>query len=137
MLVRRFSVLAALLFLVSCSGSPASPSAVTTSPPAASGGSSGTGTTTSTTPLSYVQDIAPILNSDCTRCHSGSRPDGGVLLTSYPNVLRYVQPGSASSLLVRVTQPGGLMYSNLTGDRATKAARIRAWVVDNSAIETR
>ena len=51
---------------------------------------------------------------------SGSRPKGGVTLTTYAGVLGVVSIGSASSKLIQVTQPGGLMYSMLTGDRTTK-----------------
>ena len=35
--------------------------------------------------------------------------------------------GSDTSLLVRVTQPGGLMYNNLSGDRRAKAGIIYDW----------
>jgi hypothetical protein len=121
-------------------GSPSSPTPVSTS--ASSTTTSGTGTSTDTPPattvtVAYVQDIKPILTSDCTRCHSGSRPDAGVDLSTYSSVMRYVQAGNANSLLVRVTQSGGLMYSNLSGDRAGKSSLIRQWVVNNNAAESR
>ena len=108
-----------------------------------SGCSGGTPTSASdiavslTGPLAYVQDVKPVLDANCTRCHSGSRPDGNVTLTSYAGVMRVVQPGNANSLLVRVTQNGGSMYGNFSGDRASKSALIRAWVVDYGAAETR
>jgi hypothetical protein len=47
-----------------------------------------------------------------------------------------VRAGSASSPLVFVTQPGGVMYSFLSGDRAGKAAMIKTWVL-NGAPQTR
>ena len=81
------------------------------------------------TSVAYVQDIKPILDADCARCHSG--------LSTYSGVMRYVQPGNAGSLLVVVTQPGGAMYPNLRGDAAGKSALIRRWVVENGALETR
>lgn len=134
-------VLVCLAFSVACGGgSPSSPTSVT-STTSSSGTSAGSGTSTGTTPstitVAYTQDIKPILASDCTRCHSGSRPDGGVDLTTYANVLRYAPAGNANALLVRVTQSGGVMYSNLTGDRAGKASLIRQWVVNSGSAESR
>jgi hypothetical protein len=79
--------------------------------------------------IAYVQDIKPILEADCLRCHGN--------LASYGGVMAFVTPGSASSLLVRVTQPGGSMNSRLSGDRTRKADLIRRWVVDNGAAQSR
>lgn len=79
--------------------------------------------------VAYVQDIKPILEADCLRCHGN--------LASYGAVMAFVTPGSASSLLVRVTQPGGSMNGRFSGDRAGKADLIRRWVVDNAAAESR
>lgn len=79
--------------------------------------------------IAYVQDIKPILAADCLRCHGN--------LASYGAVMAFVTPGSPSSLLVRVTQPGGSMNGRLSGDRAGKADLIRRWVVDNAAAESR
>ena len=81
------------------------------------------------TSVAYVQDIKPILDADCARCHSS--------FSTYSGAMRYVQPGNADSPLVVVTQPGGAMYGNLRGDAAGKSALIRRWVVENGALETR
>ena len=43
-----------------------------------------------------------------------------------------VKAGSASSALVIVTQPGGVMHGFLSGDRAGKAALIRTWVLNGA-----
>jgi hypothetical protein len=53
-------------------------------------------------------------------------------MTTYSGVMAAVRAGSASSALVIVTQPGGSMYSFLSGDRAGKAALIRTWVVNGA-----
>jgi hypothetical protein len=112
-------------------GSPVSPSTTTT-------GGGGTTTLPSPTgPLSYNQDMKPIFDSDCVPCHNNSFAAGRYSMSSYSAVLRDVVPGSASSRLVTTTQPGGSMYPYFTSDRATKAALVRAWVVDNKAAQTR
>lgn len=79
--------------------------------------------------VAYLQDIKPILDADCLRCHGN--------LGSYRGVMAFVTPGSASSLLVRVTQPGGIMNGHLSGDAGGKAELIRRWVVENGAAESR
>jgi hypothetical protein len=94
-------------------------------------------TSPTTTALAYVQDMAPIFSSDCTVCHSGSRPSAGYSMTSYAAVMRDVTPGSASSPLVTTTQPNGSMYRYFTGNRSSKADMVKRWVVDNNAAQTR
>jgi predicted CXXCH cytochrome family protein len=81
--------------------------------------------------------MKPIFDGDCVSCHNNSFAAGRYSMSTYAAVLRDVVPGSASSRLVVWTQPGGTMYRYFTGDRATKAALVRAWVVDNKAAQTR
>lgn len=88
---------------------------------------------TNATSLTYTTDIAPILASDCTLCHNSSNQNGGVNLTTYAGVLRTVTPGNANSVLIQVTRPGGLMYSNFRSTPAEKSATIRRWIVDFNA----
>jgi len=89
----------------------------------------GTPTTPAPAGLTYTKDIQPIMSADCVRCHGPSRRDAGYGMSSYAGVMRAVTAGSASSMLVRVTQSNGIMYSQLSGSRATKATTIRDWVV--------
>jgi hypothetical protein len=81
--------------------------------------------------------MQPIFNNDCVPCHSGRRPDGNYGMETYAQVMTRVSPGSASSRLVTTTQSNGSMYRYFTGDRATKSALVRRWVVDNRAAQTR
>lgn len=85
------------------------------------------------TSLTFTADVQPILTNDCVRCHGGARAQNGYDFTSYAGVMRAVTVGSASSLLVRVTQPAGLMYQEFRGSAAAKAETIRRWVVDFKA----
>jgi len=119
------------------SSTPSSPSPAASTPPPTSTTPPPTGGGTSTVTVSFNQDVSPILQADCARCHSGSRPDGNFSVTSYANVMRMVTPGSANSTLVRVTRSGGSMFGNWSGNAAAKAETVRAWVVDNQAAESR
>lgn len=98
-----------------------------------------TTTVSSGTGLAYVQDVKPILDADCLRCHSTSSPAAGISVSTYAEVMRMVVAGSASSQLVTSTQasPRGSMNRYLTGDTTTKAASIRSWVVDYRGAQTR
>jgi len=91
----------------------------------------GTGVTTYT----YTADVASILNSDCAACHNASQHESGVNLTTYTGVLQVVTPGSDQSPLVRVVQPAGPMYGNLTGNRNAKVQIIYDWVVSSRAAQ--
>jgi hypothetical protein len=141
------TVLVALGLTAACSNGvplgPSTASTVTSSPtpsPAPSPTPSPTpttptnpGTTTTTTAtVAYTPDLQPIFNSDCVPCHGGRQVAARYSMTTYAGVMVAVTPRSASSALVIVTQPGGLMYPFLSGDRASKAAMIRTWVVNGA-----
>jgi hypothetical protein len=79
--------------------------------------------------VAYTQDIKPILDANCIRCHSA--------MTSYSGVMRYVVPGSASSPIVVMTSPSGAMYGHLGSNAAAKSDLIRRWVVDDKAAQSR
>src|SRR6187399_1610378 len=102
-----------------CGGtSPTSPSEVPTTTQTTTGTGSGT---ISAVSLAYVNDIKPILDSDCVSCHGPRIHENNVDLSTYAGVLRVAQAGSANSLLVRETRSNGGMYVNLTGNRASKS----------------
>jgi hypothetical protein len=79
--------------------------------------------------VSFNQDIKPIMDADCVRCHSG--------LASYSGTMQYVVLGNANSMLIAVTRSGGSMYSYLSGDRNAKADLFRRWIVENGAAQSR
>jgi hypothetical protein len=128
---RRLLLAASGLFLVAvaaaCGGSPTAPDATPTPGP--------TQDPATATSLTFTADVQPILNNDCVPCHGGSRTENGYNFTTYAGVLRAVTAGSASSLLVRVTQPGGIMYQEFRGSAAAKAETIRRWAVDFKAVQ--
>jgi hypothetical protein len=116
-----------LLLTTGCgsAANPSAPSSASISVPDPSGATS----------LTYSANVQPILASDCTPCHNSSTRNGGYDLSSYSGVMRAVTPGSPNSALVRATQPGGLMYSQLRTTAPEKSATIRRWVVDFRAVE--
>lgn len=128
---RALMLCAATLFLSSlaaaCGGSPTAADTTDTPGPVQD--------PSAATSLTFTADVQPILNNDCVPCHGGARAQNGYDFTSYAGVMRAVTAGSASSLLVRVTQPGGLMYQEFRGSAAAKAETIRRWVVDFKAAQ--
>ncbi|MFM7218018.1 MAG: c-type cytochrome domain-containing protein, partial [Bacteroidota bacterium] len=50
-----------------------------------------------TTNVTFSQSIAPLLQNKCNGCHGTSNPGGGVILTSYANVLTVAQNGKLLS----------------------------------------
>ena len=106
------------------------------SPTSPSSSSSATGTAaTGVTTYTYATDIRPILTADCVRCHNTSQHEAGYDFTSYSGVLRALTPGSAQSILVRATSSRGVMYPELSGDRAAKSQVIYDWVVSSNAAQ--
>lgn len=96
--------------------------------------------TSEPTPLAYNPDMKALFQSDCVLCHGSGRVDGNYRMTTYTQVMAAVRAGSASSLLVSVTQPGGSMYRYWTGTNTTrsgKAAQVRSWIVTYNAQENR
>jgi hypothetical protein len=85
--------------------------------------------------LTYVDDVAPVLASDCRRCHNASSPAGGYSVSDYAAVMRGVRPGDPSSPLVVATQPPGHMFEHFSGDRLVKSSLVYMWVVEYDAIE--
>lgn len=96
------------------------------------------GTSNQAGALAYNQDLKTIFGSDCVPCHGSGRADGNYRMTTYTQVMAAVRPGSASSLLVVVTQRNGSMYRYFSGTSATRQAKadaVRTWIVAYNAQE--
>jgi hypothetical protein len=106
----------------SATGTSATPAATPTPAP----------TPTPTSTAVAYSDLQPVFATDCVPCHGASRPAGRYSMANYTGVMAAVRPGNASSALVIVTQPGGVMHAFLSGDRAGKAAMIRTWVLNGA-----
>jgi len=52
-----------------------------------------------TSNVTFAGAVAPVIQANCERCHNGSDPNGGVLLTTYEDIKAVADNG----LLVQVT----------------------------------
>ena len=113
---------------------------VTTTYTLVAAGASGNATATATVTvgavtagLTYTNDVQPILAANCVTCHGPNSPAAGRNLSTYAGVLATLTAGSANSVLVTATQPGGSMYSFLsptaTQTQAQLSELIRQWVL--------
>jgi len=116
---------ALLSLTIACGGgSPTSPSNVAI-----------TVTGTGATSVTYTANVQSIFASDCVPCHGPSQRQAGYDFSTYAGALKALTPGSDQSMLVRVTQPNGLMYVNFSGNRSQKAGIIYDWVVNSKAAQ--
>lgn len=83
-------------------------------------GSQATPQSTPGGPLSFSQDVLPILESRCSACHGESRQSAGLNLTSFSSLMAGGQSGaeivpgdSASSRLVELISSGRMPKSGL------------------------
>jgi len=94
----------------------------------ACGGTNQTPNTGTASPVSFSQDVAPILNQRCAQCHSGDQASGQLNLSSYSGVMAggatglVISPGDANgSLLINLVTSGQMPRSGakLTPDQVT------------------
>jgi hypothetical protein len=88
-------------------------------------------------PLAYVQDVKPIFEADCSRCHNSRNPRGNYSDSTYAEAISGQRPGDASSSVVVDCSPGGSMYQYFSGDALTKATIVFRWMVYYNAAESR
>jgi len=55
-----------------------------------------------TTDISYAQHLVPILAANCTGCHQGANPSGGINLKSYSGVAQAASTGQLYGALARL-----------------------------------
>ncbi len=80
-----------------------------------------------TTTATFAATIKPIIDANCTSCHSGSQPSGGYNLTNYTGL----QPIAANGKLIQViTYAAGVspMPKNTSKLNACNIAKIRTWI---------
>jgi hypothetical protein len=88
-------------------------------------------------PLSYVQDIKPILDRDCLSCHGSREARGSYSVATYADVLNRQTRGDALSSLVVTGSPGGSMFQYYSGDAVTKSTMVFRWLIYYDALQSR
>lgn len=84
-----------------------------------------------TTDMSYMDDILPIIESNCMVCHSAAANFGNITLEGYTQLRKYVDDGS---FVGAIRHEGG--YSPMPKNQAKllncEIEKIEAWVADGS-----
>lgn len=84
-----------------------------------------------TTDLSYVQDILPILRVDCYACHSAESNFGNITLEGHNQITQYVDDGS---LLGSIKYEAGYSPMPQGGSQLIdcEIAKIEKWISDGA-----
>lgn len=80
-----------------------------------------------TTKVTYSGSVVPVLLSNCTSCHGGSAPSGGISLTTYAAVKAQVDNGK---LWGTVSHTAGFsaMPKNASKLNTCNLAKIKKWI---------
>jgi len=89
------------------------------------------GTACITTNMSYAKDITPVLQASCTGCHSGTKPQGAIDLTTFANVSKYALNGK---LYGSVAHLAGFiaMPSASVSISSCDISKIKSWIDSGS-----
>jgi uncharacterized membrane protein len=89
------------------------------------------GTACITTNISFAKDITPILQASCTGCHSGTKPQGAIDLTTYANVSPYALNGklygSVAHLAGYIAMPSASVSIS-----SCEISKIKSWIDSGS-----
>jgi len=85
--------------------------------------------------LTYVNDIKPIMDSNCIMCHGGPSPTAGRDFSTYAGVMTVATPGDPNSRLIQMTRTGGAMHFYLNPNPDVRAQTIYDWIVTYGAPE--
>ena len=77
--------------------------------------------------FAFSAQIWPIIQTNCTGCHSGANPDGGVALTNHTQVAASANNGSLMGALT-ATNGYNLMPQNSYGLPECKITQIENWI---------
>jgi WD40 repeat protein/mono/diheme cytochrome c family protein len=100
------------------------------------------------TPVSFVKDVQPVLQTNCLGCHQPAKSQGGFVMTAFESLLKGGESGDAaivakdaakSELLARVKGADGKAIMPPAGNRkltAEEIATIERWIVQGAANDT-
>jgi len=83
--------------------------------------------------ITYVNDIKPIMDSNCIMCHGGPQPTAGRDFSTYAGVMTVVTPGDPNSRIIQMTRTGGSMHFYLNPNPDVRAQTIYDWIVTYGA----
>ena len=75
--------------------------------------------------------ILPIIQTNCTGCHSGGSPDANLSLTNYSQIVSIVNDGSLMHSL-HATGGYSIMPKNTSGLQSCKITQIQKWINDGA-----
>jgi hypothetical protein len=80
----------------------------------------------------FSGNVLPLLNNRCNNCHGGASPSAGINLTSYSEVMKYVNNGS---LMGSINHGSGYsaMPKNAGKMSACEIGTIQSWI-DSGAL---
>lgn len=87
--------------------------------------------TCDTTHVTYAKDVWPVINANCTGCHSGAAPSGNVALENYNDVVVIAKNGK---LLGSIRFDPGFSPMPKGGPKLNSCdiAKIEKWVNDGT-----
>jgi uncharacterized membrane protein len=79
----------------------------------------------------FNANILPIIQTNCTGCHSGGSPDANLSLTNYAEIASIANDGS---LMHSLNGTGGysIMPKNTSGLQSCKITQIQKWINDGA-----
>jgi len=80
----------------------------------------------------FSGNVLPLLNSRCNSCHGGTSPSAGIILTSYTEVMKYVNNGSLMGS-INHTSGYSAMPKNSGKMSACEIGTIQSWI-DSGAL---
>ena len=89
------------------------------------------GTACITTNMSFAKDITPILQSSCTGCHSGTKPQGAIDLTTYANVYTYALNGKLYGSVAHLAGYIAMPSANVSIS-SCEISKIKSWIDSGS-----
>ncbi len=89
------------------------------------------GTACITTNMSYAKDLVPILQASCTGCHSGTKPQGAIDLTTYANVYKYALNGKLYGSVAHLAGFIAMPSANVSIS-SCEISKIKSWIDSGS-----
>jgi Planctomycete cytochrome C len=81
--------------------------------------------------MSFKDDIFPLMKKSCVGCHSGTKPQGGIDLSTYNNIFLYVNSGSLLGSIERKPGYVAMPYKQQKWNDCY-IAMVRNWILEGA-----